>query len=515
MEAGKMDPHAPIAAIIAPPPTPNGDLHLGHLAGPYLGADVLVRYLKLRGRDVVSAVSADLNQSYVVTTAERLRVDPAQLAARSYADICATLAAAKIEFDVVAMPNADYTAYIQNWFTEMRAAGAFELKQTTVPYDVRRERFMFESYASGRCPVCLSDTKGNICEVCGHPNDATRLFDLHPTSGDRHDPVQMRTRTGLVLDLERWRNPLASRLSAIVNPLRPNLARLIKEILSRPLPLFPITFPSLWGVPAPFSDCDGLVINVWAEMVPGHYYWLERAHAAAGNTQPLLGVQQPVRYIQFLGFDNSFFYAVAHLGLALAAQELGVDALIPDAIITNEFYQLDSFKFSTSQNHLIWGRDFLQDVPVDEARFYFAWSNPETQQSNFSQSEFEAVVAKKYRGPLCELEQLLANLPDDAVPVCRTQDPMALAFITRMESAYEPEHSSLRLAAQTFSTGLDAAVDCGTNSDAARLRALAEAIAIGGAPLVPGAAESIWRKLGNNRPLLWPNGGGTPTLHSQ
>ena len=165
----------PIIAIVAPPPTPNGDLHLGHLAGPYLGADVLRRYLTLRGYRCVSAISVDTNQTYVVTTADKLRMSPAALAQQSYADIKQTLHAADIAFDVIGMPDTAYTAYVKNWFVRLERAGAFDRRESLVPYHPGMERFLFEAYASGRCPVCLAATKANICEGCGHPNQAGDL----------------------------------------------------------------------------------------------------------------------------------------------------------------------------------------------------------------------------------------------------------------------------------------------------------------------------------------------------
>ena len=494
---------SPITAIVAPPPTSNGDLHLGHLAGPYLAADVLARYLESRGRSVVKALSVDVNQSYVVTTAERLNVDPRTLSAKSHAEIQATLAAAEIEFDL-GMPNRDYTAYVQNWFARLYSSGALELRNLTFPYDVRRGRALFESYASGRCPVCLSHTRGNICEVCGHPNDASELFDLYPTGGGRDDPVEMRSQPGIVLDLESWRDALVGSLSRMSPPPRPSLARLIREMLSGRLPSFPVTFPSTWGIPAPFPHCQGLVLNVWAEMVPGHYYWLDQAHAAAGNTGPLVGKMPQTRYVQYLGFDNSFFYALAHVALALSAREAGLEALVPDALITNEFYHLDNYKFSTSQGHLIWGRDFLREVPADEARFYFASSNPELHQSNFSRSDFEAVVATQYREPLARLKTLLSDLPPK-VASSQRRDPMGQALLDRLAHAYDSDHLSLRLAAQTIAAGLDAAVDLGRPpAQLDRLRSLAEALAIGAAPLIPAAAAMIWNRLGNSGKPAWP-----------
>jgi methionyl-tRNA synthetase len=493
----------PSVAIIAPPPTPNGDLHLGHLSGPYLWADVVQRYLRLRGQKCVSALSVDLNQTYVVTTAERLRITPTELAQRSYADIQSTLGAADMLFDVVGMPDAGYTAYVKDWFVRLGKAGVFDRRETAIPYHVNSGRFLFEAYASGWCPTCLSDTKANICETCGHPNDAAKLFNLHATGGRVGDPLETRSQRGYVFQLEKWRQPLEHHLLKTIPHVRPALLRLVKELLDAPLPAFPITFPSQWGIPAPFADSEGLVLNVWAEMVPGHYYWLERAHAANGGTSPLISGTAPVSYLQFLGFDNSFFYAVAHLALAFAARDAGVDALIPDTFIVNEFYQLDSSKFSTSQSHAIWGREFLASQSADETRFYLAWSNPELQQSNFTRTEFEAVVARKLREPLRRLQERLVRLK--ASPArSDDRDPLADALLARFDAAYTPRNPSLRVAAVALANGLDVAVSRAESAtDLTDLRGYLTALSIGAAPLIPRTAQALWRSAGHDLPMSW------------
>jgi methionyl-tRNA synthetase len=248
-----------------------------------------------------------------------------------------------------------------------------------------------------------------------------------------------------------------------------------------------------------------LVLNVWAEMVPGHYWWLERAHAAGGGVLPLIGGPAPVTYLQCLGFDNSFFYACAHLALAFAAQEAGAPALIPQAIVTNEFYQLDGYKFSSSQGHAIWGRDFLKDVPVDEARFYFAWSNPEVQASNFSRAEFELIALNEFRKPLSDLYDRLSCLPQPLPSEARDEDPMATALLERFASAYDPACPSLRVAAQTLASALDIAVDRARgDGNCLGLATFIAALAIGASPLVPATATSLWLLIGNNGPPVWP-----------
>jgi methionyl-tRNA synthetase len=490
-------------AIIAPPPTPNGDLHVGHLSGPYFGVDVLGRYLRLRGENVVAAIGVDLNQSYVVTTAERLGTDPNLLARQSHAEVTSTLNQAGIVFDVIGIPDPAYQAYVSSWFSRLFSAGLLQRRQRGVPYDPKRQRFMFESYASGRCTECLAETKGNICEACGHPNDPGQLFGLYPTGGKAGDPVEMREIVEYVLDLESWREPLIRHLRSTLPTLRPALERLINQLLAKPLPAFPITFPSGWGIPAPFPDADGLVLNVWAEMVPGHYHWLDLAHRNTGASSPLIALEQTARYVQFLGFDNSFFYAVAHLALALAARESGIEALLPNAIVTNEFYQLENYKFSTSQGHLIWGRDLLAEADLDDIRFYLAWSNPEYNQSNFSRSEFESVSAQKFRKPLEELIVSLEGVSRHSVHPA--MPPLVRSLLQRFEAAYNFEQPSLRIAAATLCNGIELAnhlVKSGENPSL--IRAFALALAAGAAPLVPDSAHRIFEAAGGAGNIFWP-----------
>lgn len=487
--------------IVAPPPTPNGDLHVGHLSGPYFGADVLRRYLALRGRDVVAALGVDLNQSYVVTTADRLGVDPLALAHQSHAEVASTLARAQIGFDVVGIPDEAYTRRISEWFAGLYASGVVRRRRRPAPYDVRRERFMFESYASGTCPVCLAKTKGNICEACGHPNDARDLIGLYPTGGSPGDPVEMREIDEFYLDLEAMRAPLQAHLNAVIPEKRPALDRLLAELFASPLPAFPLTFPSAWGVPAPFPDAEGLVLNVWAEMVPGHYAFIDRALAARGYA-PLETICREAPYVQYLGFDNSFFYVVAQLALALAAREAGIVALLPTAFVTNAFYLLDNFKFSTSQGHLIWGRDLLAEAPVDEVRFYLAWNNPEYNQANFTRSDFEAVVEAKLRRPLAQLLETLAAYP----PGADVEESVAEAvLLARFAAAFDDRRPSLRIAAQTIANGFDLIDDLVARGERAGVvRGVALALACGLAPIAPSTADAVWRAAGARGPIRWP-----------
>ncbi len=490
-----------LTAIVAPPPTPNGNLHVGHLAGPYLGADVLRRYLALRERKSVTALSVDLHQTYVVTAAERLKVSAAELAARSRTEIAASLQASDIRFDVLGMPDEDYARYVGDWFGALAGAGYFYAKDCPTPFDPERGRYLFEAYASGYCPTCLAETKANICEACGHPNAAADLLFLQPTGGCPGS-VFARQEQHLVFSLERWRGPLLDELQRH-RELRPALSRLIAELFARDLPDFPITFPSSWGVPADFLGFPEHVLNVWAEMVPGHYYWLEQAYRKVGGGSPERLYAPQTSYIQFLGFDNSFFYAVAHVALALAARECGLPALLPDRFITNEFYELEGAKFSTSLGHVVSAAQALEACSADELRLFLAATNPETQRASFDRDALRSFLVN-VRPQLEDLLRPAAELDPPVRTDAALDCPAAVALLARLTAAYDPRSFSLRVAAHTILNGLKLAhaTTCARVGNA--YGQVLQALAAGLAPLAPNIAQQLWRASGRPGAVVWP-----------
>lgn len=493
-----MTADAPITVITAPPPTPNGDLHLGHLSGPYLALDVFRRYKLMRGVRTVSAVSVDTNQSYVVTTAERLGMRPDLLVAKSYAEISATFAKAEILPDVVGAPDANYESYVGDWFSRFAAKGLLQPKRLSMPFDLERGRFLFESYVKGLCPHCLAGTNGNICEDCGHPNNPGDLIDVRVANGDGAK-IERRECLGFYFDLEPWRADLTAFFER-ARWMRPSLSVLIEELFAKRLPIVPVTFPSAWGIPAPFPGAQGLVLNVWAEMLPGHYYWLEQAFSRSGGHGRLLDRISDVEYVQYLGFDNSFYYAVLHLGLAFAARANDIEAILPTRLHTNEFYQLGALKFSTSQGHVIWARDLLERARVDEVRFYLSSTSPETQRTTFDESEYERAVESRFREPWTELEGLAATASTGACGA--TGDPKASALLKRFERAYASPSMSLRAAADAIEAGLLTALAAARKGEP--IRALATVLAAGAAPIAPNASLRLWRRLGHAGEPSWP-----------
>jgi methionyl-tRNA synthetase len=444
--------------VTATPPTTNGDLHVGHLAGPYLGADIFKRYQLQRGNEVLYVSSGDDNQSYVVTTSLRLGRDPRKITAEFTARIQKTLKAASIEMDAFTSPDQEHTAFVQNFFRKLYDQGKIVAKEKDCLFNEEHNQFLFESYVSGYCPSCFNKTKGNICEACGHPNDPTEL--ISPWCSTAKDCVISKKQVRrLFLELEPLREQLRAFFEKQKGVWRPHLMQLVFELLDKPLPDYPISFVSDWGIPVPIPGFEGQVINVWAEMLPGLMESTRKAalkRAQGVSISNLWGTQNGYELVQFLGYDNSFFFAVVHVALLLISPE---DWILPSVTLTNEFYQLDHYKFSTSQNHAIWGIDLLEKFPIDQVRYYLSLTNPEHQQTNFSIQEFVQITDEKLSIPWNQLFHQFNHLVEmvdlSELEIAGSSHEFTgrlEAFACLMEKAYEIESMSVRRAAEAISS---------------------------------------------------------------
>lgn len=437
--------------IIGPPPTPNGDLHVGHLAGPYMGADVYARYLRASGRPVVYTTGTDDSQTYVVATARRLGTTPSALCERSWREIRRTLGAMAIAVDGFAPFDDGYRSTVLDFVGDLHAAGKFRRRTVRMPWSERRSEFLMEGLVAGECPVCLAESRGGLCETCGHPNNFDDLGDPYSTT-DPDDVLTTREAEILVLPVEEYRDELTAYHEARRDRWRPHITQLVEEVLSRPLPDFPITYPYSWGIPAPFPETPGQVLNAWVEGMPASIYCTAWAACEMGEptaaTDALWRAEADVELVYFLGFDNAYFWGMTHVALLMAHEGRYV---LPDTIVCNEFYELENEKFSTSKGHVVWGHDLVAEVPRDLARFYLALTAPEHQRTNFSRAALDRIVAARLVGPWNELADHL-SLADVAsggsrLPVSAAARARAARMVERFAACYELAGYSLTRAA--------------------------------------------------------------------
>jgi methionyl-tRNA synthetase len=486
--------------VTATPPTPNGDLHVGHLSGPFLAADVFSRFQRMRGRRSVFATGSDDHQTYVPTTAAREESDPAALADAYTKQIQATLEAADIRVDCFAraLGNAAHREVTQALFGELVNKGIFVRKRRAALRCDACERSLFEGFVRGWCPRCGEETPGHLCEMCGWVNDPVDL--VEPTCSLCHGAPRAVEREGFFLPLERHRRRLEGFWSTRTT-WRPHLLALCEEMLAQPLPEYPVSYPGGWGVPVPAGGLDREVVNVWLEMYAGH--------VLAGRASVGAGEASSFTLVQFLGHDNSFYNAVLHPTVALA---LGNGWPLPEHLVTNEFYFLGDRKFSTSRKHTIPGQEAVAMVGPDCLRFHLARSNPERWQTAFSQDALLETERREIRGvwtsAIGELHglarQALADRP------ARASDLRIAGLLegarSDLERYYDLAGFSLRRASAVL---LDLAMAGGdfarrdpgakpaavSSSKPADAAILLRSLALFSAPLLPRLSQEIWERL--------------------
>lgn len=362
---------------IAPPPTPNGGLHLGHLSGPYLAADIFKRLLEKRGAHVVYAVSTDDHQTYVDRKAIETNTTAEFLIEGVRKEILEALDSFNISVDLYGEQDGNYLDAVETFFNSLYLCGALTVKDVPVLYNKSDNTYPVESFVSGYCSNCLAETCGGICEACGHPNNG---YDLHGIEFDDHLVTLVEPR--LVLDLESCRGDLVKFCESLVG-VRPSLKALISQILGKPLPECIISYKSNRGIKLPdIPGLEGQVLNVWAEMYVGHMYFLS---SAAKSEE----IDQGWKYVQFMGFDNSFFYVFMHAAIGIKARKVGLKSILPSSVYTNQFYLLNGEKFSTSRGHLIWATEFSREYNTDLFRFYACLYGSELQESSFDLNRYE------------------------------------------------------------------------------------------------------------------------------
>ncbi|MFD3694686.1 class I tRNA ligase family protein [Streptomyces sp. NPDC058646] len=397
--------------ITATPPTPNGDLHIGHMAGPYLAGDVLRRFRLADGADVRYTTGLDDHQSYVpVRGLLEGGLKGEEIADRYGESIESVWSRAGADFDSIVRPRRDagYTAYVQDFFHRLYDEGHIVARTRPLPYCTGCERWLYEAYVKGGCPHCGSGSNGNACEPCGRPNDCADLTDPQCTACGA--PAELRDCERLYFPLAPFGEQLDAYWQRVDMP--PHLRALCERMRAEGLPEIAVSHPSGWGVPVTVPGFTDQRVYVWFEMAPGYLLEWEKC----GTGQPAPGP------VQFFGFDNGYFHALLFPAafLADAAGPHGADrAPLPSTFIVNEFYRLEGLKFSTSRRHAIWAHEELARTPADVLRYHVLSDRPQGRQTSFTSADLErsrARLAGHWDGWLTRLLTAVAEDCEGAAP---------------------------------------------------------------------------------------------------
>ncbi|WP_034274092.1 class I tRNA ligase family protein [Haloechinothrix halophila] len=436
--------------VFSTPPTPNGDLHLGHLSGPYLGADVYVRYQRLLGNRAWHVTGSDDFQSYVQAAAARDGSTPAETARHYGREIAATLEAMDIEVDQFTVTSTDeeYEQGLRRFFSRLIASGWVRPAAGPALVDGDDGQYLYEVAVSGDCPGCSGPTGGNICEECGEPNVVTDLV----TPRSRYSESEPR-----VVDMDRYMLPLHEFADAIAEHYRSGrvpvrLRELARRVFGRDALDLPLSHPATWGVEPEQDELSGQVIWVWPEMSYGFLYGIERLAETVGESWSWDEPEADWKIVHFFGYDNSFYHAILYPAL----YRLAFPEWKPDIDYhLNEFYLLEGEKFSTSRQHVVWGKEILTPDSVDAVRYYLSSTRPEDERTDFRRADFEHAVAETLVGQwqrwLHDVGERVRRDYDGSAPDAGTWTAEHTAFLARLSlhldeitTALNPEAFSLR-----------------------------------------------------------------------
>ena len=532
-EAVPRNPARPRRTLVtAAPPTPNGDLHLGHLSGPYLAGDVHARYLRLCGVDATFGFGTDDNQSYVQTNGDRLGMGAQESADGLAGEIRQTLETAGIELGLFSRPNASPThvPLVQAFFRRLYDEGELVEKEAPAPFCDTCDRYLYEAWVRGGCPHCGETTGGNGCEGCGRPNDCADLVD--PVCTRCGSRAALRLCKRLFFPLSRHEGRLRQLYLEV--GMNTSLRSLCEQILAAGAPDVCVTHPAKWGIPVPVAGYEDQIIWVWCEMAPRYLSYAHELNLTRGLAEDWTHYwkSEEADVVQCFGFDNGFYYGMLVPALLLAFDP-GIR--LPSALVMNEFYLLDGKKFSTSRRHAIWGRELIGPpsgqtpgkVPADAVRFYLAWDNPEVESTSFNLEEFHATAERElvhgWGGWLAELGAKVERERGGEVPHAGGWTEDHRRFYRRLEdltaqaaTAYEARTFSPQLAARTLAELVRAGRRFGKaeahwrrvegrsgerRTGLALELLAAKQLAVLAAPLLPRFAARLWRELGYDAPL--------------
>src|SRR5918998_4698289 len=379
-------------------PYANGPLHIGHMAGAYLPADVYVRYLRMRGEDVVFVGGTDEHGVPITLTAEREGKEPQEVVDYWYTHMKETFSRFGISFDNFSRTSTPLHAKnTQLFYQKLKEGDYISEAESKQMYSPTEGRFLPDRYVEGTCPVCgYKEARGDQCDNCGSWYEAYELIDPHSkvTGG----PAEVRETTHLYLDLPKFSDRLREYVASQEH-WRTSVKNFILGIIDGGLEKRPITRDIEWGVPVPEPGFENKRFYVWFDACIGYLSSaMEWAEKIGDPDRWREYWQEPgTRLIHFIGKDNTVFHALVWPALLTGTGEDGEEPyVLPYDVPANEFMNLEvvvdgerqAVQMSTSRNLAVWLHEALDRFPADPLRFYLASNLPETGDVVFSWRDF-------------------------------------------------------------------------------------------------------------------------------
>ena len=374
--------------VTAALPYANGPIHLGHLAGVYVPADVYVRYLRQKGRDVVFICGSDEHGVPITIKARREGKTPQQVVDKYHAIIRDSFAQFGISFDNYSRTSAPiHHKTASEFFRKMYDAGQFTEQESEQYYDPEAKQFLADRYITGTCPRCGNEgAYGDQCEKCGSTLSPSELID--PKSALSGATPELRKTKHWYLPLEEYETWLRQWiLQGHKADWKPNVYGQVKSWLDDGLRPRAVTRDLDWGIPVPVEGAEGKVLYVWFDAPIGYISstkeWAERE----GKDWQPYWKSADTKLVHFIGKDNIVFHCIIFPAMLRAHGEF----ILPDNVPANEFLNLEGNKLSTSRNWAVWLDQYLVDFPgkQDVLRYALLATAPETKDNDFTWRDFQ------------------------------------------------------------------------------------------------------------------------------
>ncbi len=366
-------------------PYANGPVHIGHLAGVYVPADIYARFLRLRGEDVLMIGGSDEHGVPITIKAREEGVTPQDIVDRYHAIIRDSMKELGITFDIYSRTTSDIHRHTASeFFRHLYDQGKFVVKTSEQPYDAEAGEFLADRYVAGTCPHCGKEAYGDQCEACGSSLSVTDLIDPH--SRLTSAPVSWRETTHWYLPLQDYEQALRKWILDGHREWKTNVYGQCKSWLDMGLQPRAVSRDLKWGVPVPVEGAEGKVLYVWFDAPIGYI----------SNTKELLPdswekwwKDPETRIINFIGKDNIVFHCIVFPAMLMA---YGDGFQLPDNVPANEFLNLEGDKISTSRNWAVWLHEYLRDFPgrQDTLRYVLTANAPEAKDNDFTWADFQA-----------------------------------------------------------------------------------------------------------------------------
>ena len=366
-------------------PYANGPVHIGHLAGVYVPADIYTRYLRMKGEDVIMIGGSDEHGVPITLKARAEGVSPQDIVDRYHNIIKKSFEQLGISFDIYSRTTSKiHSKTASDFFRNLYDKGEFIEKTSMQYYDKEAGQFLADRYIVGTCPHCGYDhAYGDQCEKCGTSLSANDLIDPHSAiTGSK--PVKKETKHWY-LPLDKWEPTLRQWILEGHKEWKPNVYGQCKSWLDLGLQPRAVSRDLDWGVPVPVEGAEGKVLYVWFDAPIGYI----------SNTKELLPdrweeywKRDDTRIINFIGKDNIVFHCIVFPAMLMADGSYQ----LPENVPANEFLNLEGDKISTSRNWAVWLHEYLEEFPgkQDVLRYVLTANAPETKDNDFTWRDFQA-----------------------------------------------------------------------------------------------------------------------------